>query len=64
MDIPTGFKEDVERILKSGVNHTGHFMELLQMRGHKVEIIMPVVYQLLLMGKLDPNGNKSPYKTN
>lgn len=64
MEVSQGFKDDVERILKSGVNHTGHFMELLQMRGHKVETIMPVVYQLLLMGKLDPNGNKMPYKTN
>jgi hypothetical protein len=64
MGIPVGFKEDVESILKSGVNHTGHFTELLQMRGWGTEIIMPVVYQLLLMGKLNPNGNKQPYKTN
>lgn len=64
MDIPVGFKDDVERILKSGVTHTGHFMELLKLRGWGTEIIMPVVYQLLMMGRLNPNGNKQPYKTN
>lgn len=64
MEVSQELKDDVERILKSGVTHTGHFMELLQMRGHKIEIIMPVVYQLLLLDKLNPNGNKAPYKTN
>jgi hypothetical protein len=53
-------KADVEGILASGVNHTGTFIELLKEKDWSEGVIVPLVYQLLLMGKLDPNGNKYP----
>ena len=57
-------KEDFEQILGSGINHTGRVMELLKERGHTLANIMPVIYQMLLHGRLDPKGNKEPYKAN
>jgi hypothetical protein len=54
----------VKEILSSGVNHTGRVMELLKEKGWSDNVIVAVVYQLLLRGKLDPNGNQVPYKTN
>lgn len=57
-------QRDLDHILGSGVNHTATVMELLKMRGWSVDAIVPIVYQLLLLGKLDPNGNRTPYNTN
>lgn len=58
------FKRDVERILGTGVNHTATVMELLKDCGWTNDQIVPVIYQLLLHGKVDPNGNRTPYKAN
>lgn len=57
-------QKDVESIIESGVNHTGTFMELLKKKGWSERVIVPLVYQLLLLGRLDPNGNKTPFTTN
>lgn len=48
----------MEGILKSGINHTGRFIELMKEKGWSDNVIVPIVYQLLLNGKLDPKGNK------
>lgn len=61
---PEKLQKDVEDILSSGVNHTGTFMELLKKKGWLDRIILPLVYQLLLKGRLDPNGSKEPRNDN
>lgn len=33
-------------------------MELMKEKGWPESVIVPLVYQFLLHGKLDPNGNK------
>lgn len=58
------FQQDVREILGSGVKNTGKFMELMRERGWPDKIILPASYQLLLWGKLDPQGPTTPYKTN
>jgi hypothetical protein len=55
---------DIQEILGTGVNRTATVMEMLKERGWSTEVIMPVAYQLLLRGKVDPNGNPTPYRTN
>ncbi len=39
-------------------------MEMLKERGWSNGVIVPVAYQLLLRGKVDPNGNANPHRTN
>jgi hypothetical protein len=58
------FKEDAREILDAGINNTGKFMELMQQRGWPVKVVLPAAMHLLLHGKLDPNGNTTPYKSN
>ncbi len=55
---------DIQEILGTGVNRTATVMEMLKERGWSTEVNMPVAYQLLLRGKVDPNGNPTPYRTN
>jgi hypothetical protein len=55
---------DVVQILGSGINNTGRVMEILKEKGWSAGVIVRVVYQLLLRGKIDPNGNQMPYKAN
>ena len=57
-------KKDLLEILGSGINHTGQVMDMLKERGWSNEMIVPVIYQLLLQGKVDPKGNRTPYKAN
>lgn len=57
-------QHDIEQILGTGVNHTATVMEFLKDRGWTNDVIVPVIYQLLLRGKLDPNGNQTPYRVN
>lgn len=61
---PEDLQRDIEVILGSGINHTKRVMELLKEKGWSDDVIVPVVYQLLLRGQLNPNGNRVPYRTN
>ena len=55
---------DIQEILGTGVNRTATVMELLKERGWSTGVIVSVAYQLLLKGKVDPNGNAKPYRAN
>lgn len=55
---------DLNEILASGVNNTPRFMELLKDKGNTLDEIMKITFQLLCLGKLDPNGAKTPYRAN
>lgn len=57
-------KRDLAEILGAGITHTGTVMEMLKAKGWTSEDIVPVVYRLLLLNQLDPNGNKIPFKAN
>jgi hypothetical protein len=37
---------------------------LLQKKGWSSSVIVPLVYQALLRGQLDPQGQTTPYRTN
>lgn len=55
---------DIQEILGSGVTRTETVMEMLKERGWSTGVIVPVAFQLLLKGKVDPNGNAIPYRKN
>lgn len=55
---------DLSEILGSGISHTATVMELLKNRGWTTDQIVPIIYHLLLIGKVDPNGTKTPYNRN
>jgi hypothetical protein len=57
-------QRDIEHILGSGISHTGRIMEILKEKGWSNSVVVPVMYQLLLRGKVDPNGNQNPYGAN
>lgn len=64
MPIPEALILDFERIFATGVTHTGTVIELMQLRGWTQDQILPIIYQLLLRGRLDPNGIKIPFREN
>lgn len=55
---------DLNEILSTGVNNTAKVMELLKDKGYTLDEIMRITFQLLCLGKLDPNGAKTPYRAN
>lgn len=57
-------ERDLERILETGITNTGHVIDLLKEKGWKDNDILPVIYQTLLQGRVDPKGAKTPYKGN
>jgi len=57
-------KRDLEEILGSGIRNTNKVIEMLQARGWADGQILPIVYNLLLHGKLDPAGPTTPFRTN
>lgn len=56
--------EDVMEILNAGISQTAEFMDRLKAKGWTNEQIVPVAYQLLLQGRLKPDGTKIPFKAN
>lgn len=57
-------QRDFQEILDSGINHTGLVMELLQKKGWSSSVIVPLVYQALLKGRLEPQGHRTSFRTN
>lgn len=57
-------QRDFQEILASGINHTGTVMELLQQKGWNSSVIVPLVYQALLRGLLEPKGQRDPFRVN
>jgi hypothetical protein len=56
--------KDFQEILASGINHTGTVMEMLQKKGWNSSVIVPLVYQALLRGLLEPKGQRDPFRVN
>ena len=63
-EVSEALKRDFQEILDSGVNHTGLMMELLQKKGWSSTVIVPLVYQALLHGRLEPQGQRTPFRAN
>lgn len=57
-------RRELEDIVSSGITHTQTVIDLLFGKWWPNDLIVPVIYQLVLAGKLSPQGIKIPYRGN
>lgn len=62
--MPKEIQNDLDQILETGITHTATVMVLLKERGWRDADILPVIYQALLQGRVDPKGIETPYREN
>lgn len=58
-------KKTITRIVVGkGITHTGTVIDLLRSEAWSDGIILPVVFEMIAAGILDPNGCKEAFKEN